>query len=79
MTNTHKVFLVVALLSVPAVTYFNSLYGVCSEEEEFRARPLASSNGSCNWERGDKKCNTNGDCCPGRECSAFGMCQDCVN
>ena len=76
MKTTKKLFLMVALLSVPAVTTFGSLYGAC-QGEGFRARPVRSSNGFCSWERGDKRCNTDGDCCPGRECSAWGMCQKC--
>jgi len=52
-----------------------ALYAACSGEDSFKSQSL--SQGFCNSERGDGRCDTDGDCCPGRRCSAFGMCEDC--
>ncbi len=73
--NSTKYFLVlVALMSIPVVTYIKS---ACAYEDLFRVRALSSYNGNCNWERGNGRCNTDSDCCPGRECNAFSFCQAC--
>lgn len=37
----------------------------------------SAAEGTCNKERGDKKCNSSGDCCPGRQCNSFGFCEYC--
>lgn len=70
MTIIKKISTLLALLSIPAVT---TLYSACYGEDTFKSRP----SNVCNWERGDGRCNIDGDCCPGRECSAFGFCQSC--
>ena len=77
MKIAHKLFFAVALLSVPAVSYVSSLYSSCYDEDEFRSRPFRGGSGLCNRERGSNRCNIDSDCCPGEECSAFGMCQPC--
>ncbi len=64
--KTFKTLSALALLSLGAIT----LYGACAEEDTFRSSPIES-------ERGDNRCNIDGDCGPGQECSAFGMCQAC--
>ena len=56
-----------AFLSIPVAF---SIYGTCDGECAFRSSPIES-------ERGDNRCNIDGDCGPGQECSAFGMCQSC--
>ncbi len=61
----------IALLCIPVAI---SLYGACCGEEVFRSHPFGRSG---SWERGDGRCNLDSDCGPGRECSAFGMCQLC--
>lgn len=32
---------------------------------------------SCDWERFDGKCNSDSECCPGKQCSSFGYCELC--
>lgn len=67
--------IVLALLSLPFVTSISALYAACCGEDSFMSRPRAQ--GICNWEQGDGRCDTDGDCCPGRKCSAFGICESC--
>lgn len=31
----------------------------------------------CRQERLDKRCNNDSDCCPGKQCNSFGMCEVC--
>ena len=65
--KTIKTLALVAALSIPAVI---TLYGSCWDERPFRTSPIET-------ERSDRRCNIDGDCGPGQECSAFGMCQAC--
>ncbi len=68
-------YIILALLSIPAMASITSLYATCCGEESFMARP--SSNGMCSWEQGDGRCDGDGQCCPGRKCSALGFCENC--
>ena len=77
MKFARYTFFISALLTVPVVTYVTFLYAACSDEETFAVHPLSNDSSNCNWERGDSRCNSSEDCCPGRECDGFGFCQAC--
>jgi hypothetical protein len=71
--KARHVYLLLAILALPLVT--SVLYSTCCGEESFMSRPASS--GICNWEKGDGRCDSDGDCCPGRKCSALGFCESC--
>ncbi len=67
--------IILALLSLPIATSVQSLNAECYGEETMMSRP--GSLGICNWEQGDGKCDSDGDCCPGSNCSGNGFCVPC--
>jgi len=69
MKKTAMLYLGLILSTIPATMYMKTLFGQDDASEQW------SSGESCTWERSDGRCNNHEDCCPGRECSAFGMCQ----
>lgn len=69
MKKTALFYLFLIISVIPITLYMKTLLGQCDPSEEW------SSAESCTWERSDGRCNNHEDCCPGRECSAFGMCQ----
>ena len=68
MKTTQKLFLLVAVLSVPAVSYVSSLHS-SYYAGAFESSPLKDG------PRMSNRCNLNSDCPAGEECSAFGMCE----
>jgi hypothetical protein len=78
MSIYKKMFVAVALLTVPGVSLVSSLYATCCDHESFKRRGvIACPTRGCPWERGDGRCNKNQDCCPGRQCSAQNFCEAC--
>lgn len=53
---------------LPIVLYVGSTYSQCRED-----RP-GEDPYFCSRERGDKRCNTDGECCSGKGCDSFGYC-----
>jgi hypothetical protein len=57
------------------VLAFSLAQGACCDDDQ--RKKSGCPNVGCTWERSDTKCNNDSDCCPGKQCSAFGMCEAC--
>lgn len=62
--NIQRTLIYIALffLVVPTAYYVGSIYAVSGDAT------------LCARQRGDMRCNTDSDCCPGRECDSFQFC-----
>jgi hypothetical protein len=58
--------------------FVDSSFAACCGDDQ--RKPSICPNISCDWERSDGRCNSNEECCPGKEChETFGYCQPCTN
>lgn len=54
------------------------LLATCCGRSDFRNREgSVCPNFNCNYERGDKHCSSDSECCPGKQCNSFGFCERC--
>lgn len=50
------------------------IYGACCGRAQ---REPGCPNEDCNYERLGGRCNSDSECCPGKQCTAFGYCEPC--
>lgn len=64
-------------LSLCMMTFlaFPFLQAACCGDQQRESSSCPHIN--CNWERTDRKCNDDSECCPGKECTSFGFCELC--
>lgn len=68
----YKQALLLSLLFVVSGNVFGACYGDIQRGGGTLCSPKA-----CTWERSDRRCNDNSECCPGKSCSSFGYCELC--
>lgn len=69
----YRLILKLFILSIFVINISSSLAmnGLCPVPYYRRPQPPQE----CDWERSDRRCNDDSECCPGKRCTAFNYCE----